>query len=147
MLTLCNIFNTLQVTQFFCAILIERGNKNMLFEFLHSKIHRATITDSNLNYVGSITIDEEFLEKANIREWEKVEILDINNGERFQTYALKGVKGSKCFCVNGAAARKVQTGDKIIIVTYAQMSEDEIKTHKPTIVQVGENNEIISYGK
>ena len=119
----------------------------MLFEFLHSKIHRATITDSNLNYVGSITIDEEFLEKANIREWEKVEILDINNGERFQTYAIKGVRGSKCFCVNGAAARKVQKGDKIIIVTYAQMTEEEYNKHKPTIVQVGENNEIISYGK
>ena len=119
----------------------------MLREFLHSKIHRATITDSNLNYVGSITIDEEFLEKANIQEWEKVEILDINNGERFQTYALKGIRGSKCFCVNGAAARKVQTGDKIIIVTYAQMSEEEIKTHRPTVVQVGEDNEIISYGK
>ena len=119
----------------------------MLREFLHSKIHRATITDSNLNYVGSITIDEDFLNKANIKEWEKVEILDINNGERFQTYALKGVRGSKCFCVNGAAARKVQTGDKIIIVTYAQMNEEEIKTHKPTVVQVGENNEIISYGK
>ena len=119
----------------------------MLFEFLHSKIHRATITDSNLEYVGSITIDEEFLEKANIREWEKVEILDINNGERFQTYALVGPRGSKCFCVNGAAARKVQTGDKIIIVTYAQMNEEEIKTHKPTIVQVGDDNEIVSYGK
>ena len=119
----------------------------MLFEFLHSKIHRATITDSNLNYVGSITIDEEFLEKANIREWEKVEILDINNGERFQTYAIKGARGSKSFCVNGAAARKVQTGDKIIIVTYAQMTEDEIRTHKPTILQVGDNNEIINYGK
>ena len=119
----------------------------MLFEFLHSKIHRATITDSNLNYVGSITIDEEFLDKASIREWEKVEILDINNGERFQTYVIKGQKGSKCFCVNGAAARKVQKGDKIIIVTYAQLNEQEIKNHKPTIVQVGENNEIISYGK
>ena len=119
----------------------------MLFEFLHSKIHRATITDSNLNYVGSITIDEDFLDKANIREWEKVEILDINNGERFQTYVIKGQKGSKCFCVNWAAARKVQTGDKIIIVTYAQLNEQEIKNHKPTIVQVGENNEIISYGK
>ena len=119
----------------------------MLFEFLHSKIHRATITDSNLNYVGSITIDEEFLEKANIREWEKVEILDINNGERFQTYAIKGLRGSKSFCVNGAAARKVQTGDKIIIVTYAQLTEEELKNHKPTILQVGENNEIITYGK
>ena len=100
----------------------------MLREFLHSKIHRATITDSNLNYVGSITIDEDFLDKANIKEWEKVEILDINNGERFQTYALKGIRGSKCFCVNGAAARKVQTGDKIIIVTYAQLDNEEIKT-------------------
>ena len=119
----------------------------MLREFLHSKIHRATITDSNLNYVGSITIDEDFLDKANIREWEKVEILDINNGERFQTYALKGVRGSKCFCVNGAAARKVQTGDKIIIVTYAQLTDEEIKVHRPTVVQVGDNNEILSYGK
>jgi aspartate 1-decarboxylase len=119
----------------------------MLYEFLNSKIHRATITDSNLNYIGSITIDEEFLEKSNIREWEKVEILDINNGERFQTYALKGKRGSKCFCVNGAAARKVQTGDKIIIVTYAYLNQDEIKTHRPSILQVGDNNEIISYGK
>jgi len=115
----------------------------MLREFLNSKIHRATVTDANLNYVGSITIDEEFLEKANIFEWEKVEILNINNGERFQTYALKGKRGSKVFCLNGAAARKAQKGDKIIIVTYAQLTEEEIKTHKPTIVQVGENNEII----
>ena len=83
------------------------------------------------------------MEKANILEWEKVEILNINNGERFQTYALKGERGSKVFCLNGAAARKAQKGDKIIIVTYAQLTEDEIKTHKPTIVQVGENNEII----
>jgi len=117
--------------------------KYMLREFLHSKIHRATVTDANLNYVGSITVDEEFLEKANILEWEKVEILNINNGERFQTYALKGKRGSKVFCLNGAAARKAQKGDKIIIVTYAQLDENEIKTHKPTIVQVGENNEII----
>ncbi len=116
---------------------------NMLREFLNSKIHRATVTDANLNYVGSITIDEEFLELANILEWEKVEILNINNGERFQTYALKGKRGSKVFCLNGAAARKAQPGDKIIIVTYAQLSEDEIKTHKPTIVQVGEGNEIL----
>ena len=115
----------------------------MLQEFISSKIHRATVTDANLNYVGSITIDEEFLEKANIFEWEKVEILNINNGERFQTYALKGKRGSKVFCLNGAAARKAQKGDKIIIVTYAQLTEEEIKTHKPTIVQVGENNEII----
>ena len=73
----------------------------------------------------------------------KVEILNINNGERFQTYAIKGKRGSKCFCLNGAAARKAQPGDKIIIVTYAQLNEQEIKNHKPTIVQVGENNEIV----
>ena len=113
----------------------------MLRHFLNSKIHRATVTDANLNYVGSI--DEEFLEKANILEWEKVEILNINNGERFQTYAIKGARGSKCFCLNGAAARKAQPGDKIIIVTYAELTPEEIKTHKPTIVQVGEGNSIV----
>lgn len=116
----------------------------MLRQFLNSKIHRATVTDANLNYVGSITIDEEFLEKANILEWEKVEILNINNGERFQTYAIKGKRGSKCFCLNGAAARKAQPGDKIIIVTYAHLTSEEIKTHKPVIVQVGEGNQIVS---
>ena len=119
----------------------------MLLEFLNSKIHRATVSDSNLNYVGSITIDEDVLDAANIKEWQKVDILNINNGERFQTYVIKGPRGSKMFCVNGAAARKVQAGYKIIIVTYAQMNEEEIKTHRPTVVQVGENNEIISYGK
>ena len=115
----------------------------MLRQFLNSKIHRATVTDANLNYVGSITIDEEFLELSGIMEWEKVEILNINNGERFQTYVIKGKRGSKCFCLNGAAARKAQPGDKIIIVTYADLTPDEIKTHKPTIVQVGEGNEIV----
>ena len=115
----------------------------MLREFLNSKIHRATVTDANLNYVGSITIDEEFLELARIREWEKVEILNINNGERFQTYAIKGERGSKCFCLNGAAARKAQSGDKIIIVTYTYLTQEEIDSHKPTIVQVGEGNTIV----
>lgn len=115
----------------------------MLLEFLNSKIHRATITDSDLNYVGSITIDADILDAANIKEYQKVEILDINNGERFQTYAIKGKRGSKCFCLNGAAARKAQPGDKIIIVTYAELTPEEIKTHKPTIVQVGEGNSIV----
>ena len=110
---------------------------------MNSKIHRATVTDANLNYVGSITIDEEFLELSGIMEWEKVEILNINNGERFQTYVIKGKRGSKCFWLNGAAARKAQPGDKIIIVTYADLTPEEIKTHKPTIVQVGEGNEIV----
>lgn len=112
----------------------------MLLEFLNSKIHRATVTDSNLNYVGSITIDEEILESAKIREWQKVDILDINNGERFQTYVIKGARGSKMFCVNGAAARKVQKGDKIIICSYRYVTEDELDNYKPSIVQIDDNN-------
>ncbi len=92
----------------------------MLLEFLYSKIHRATVTDANLNYVGSITIDETLLKAANIKEWQKVEILDVNNGERFQTYVIKGKADSGQICLNGAAARKVQPGDKVIIVTYGQ---------------------------
>ena len=80
----------------------------MLLEFLYSKIHRATVTDANLNYVGSITIDETLLNAANMKEWQKVEILDVNNGERFQTYIIKGEPNSGCICLNGAAARKVQ---------------------------------------
>lgn len=112
----------------------------MLLEFLNSKIHRATVSDSNLNYVGSITIDEDILDAAKIREWQKVDILDINNGERFQTYVIKGPRASKMFCVNGAAARKVQKGDKIIICSYRYVSEDEIEDYKPTIVQINDNN-------
>lgn len=112
----------------------------MLLEFLNSKIHRATVSDSNLNYVGSITIDEDVLDAANIKEWQKVDILNINNGERFQTYVIKGPRGSKMFCVNGAAARKVQKGDKIIICSYRYVTEDEVKDYKPTIVQIDDNN-------
>ena len=115
----------------------------MLLEFLNSKIHRATVTDSNLNYVGSITIDEDILKAANIREWQKVDILDINNGERFQTYVIKGKANSGQICLNGAAARKVQPGYKVIIVTYGQFEEKELANHKPTIVIVDENNKIL----
>ena len=121
-------------------------DKIMLKEFLCSKIHRATITDSNLEYVGSITIDEELIEKAGISEWQKVDILDINNGERFQTYVIKGERGSKCFCVNGAAARKVQKGDKIIIVAYGYYNEQELKTHKPQIVLLDDKNNVMQHG-
>ena len=115
----------------------------MLLEFLYSKIHRATVTDANLNYVGSITIDEELLNAANMKEWQKVEILDVNNGERFQTYIIKGKAGSGNICLNGAAARKVQPGDKVIIVTYGQIEEKELKDFKPTVVIVDDNNKII----
>ena len=115
----------------------------MLLEFLYPKIHRATVTDANLNYVGSITIDEELLNAANMKEWQKVEILDVNNGERFQTYIIKGKAGSGNICLNGAAARKVQPGDKVIIVTYGQFEEKELKDFKPTVVIVDDNNKII----
>jgi aspartate 1-decarboxylase len=115
----------------------------MLLEFLYSKIHRATVTDANLDYVGSITIDETLLKASNMREWQKVEILDVNNGERFQTYIIKGKADSGEICLNGAAARKVQKGDKVIIVTYAQFEESEIKNFSPTVVIVDENNKIV----
>lgn len=114
----------------------------MLQEFLFSKIHRATVTDANLNYVGSITIDETLMKAAKIMEFQKVDILDVNNGERFQTYVIKGNPNSGCICLNGAAARKVQPGDKVIIVSYASLTPDEIKTHKPTVVMVDEKNNI-----
>ncbi len=115
----------------------------MLLEFLYSKIHRATVTDANLNYVGSITVDKNILDKANLSEGQKVDILNINNGERFQTYILAGKAGNKDFCLNGAAARKAQIGDKIIICSYAQMTPEEAKTFKPTIVQIDDNNNVI----
>lgn len=115
----------------------------MLLEFLYSKIHRATVTDANLNYVGSITIDKNLMEKANLSEGQKVEILDINNGERFQTYVIEGKRGNKDICLNGAAARKVAIGDKIIIVAYATMTPEEAKTFTPAVVHVDENNNII----
>ncbi len=114
----------------------------MLQEFLFSKIHRATVTDANLNYVGSITLDETLMKAAKIREWQKVDILDINNGERFQTYVIKGKPDSGCICLNGAAARKVQPGDKVIIVSYASLDPEELENYQPTIVMVDENNKI-----
>lgn len=117
----------------------------MLREFLESKIHRATVTDANLEYVGSITIDETLLNAAGMREWQKVEILDVNNGERFQTYIIKGAPNSGVICLNGAAARKVQKGDKVIIVTYVSLTEDEIASYQPKIVIVDDNNKIISH--
>ncbi len=114
----------------------------MIQEFLYSKIHRATVTDANLNYVGSITVDETLMKAAKIKEWQKVDILDINNGERFQTYVIKGEPNSGCICLNGAAARKVQPGDKVIIISYAYLNSDEIENHTPTVVMVDDNNRI-----
>ncbi len=116
----------------------------MLLNFLYSKIHRATVTGANLNYVGSITVDKMILDKANLFEGQKVDILNINNGERFQTYIIAGRAGNKDFCLNGAAARKAQVGDKIIICAYAQMTLEEAGSFKPAIVQIDDNNNIIN---
>ncbi|WP_024787464.1 MULTISPECIES: aspartate 1-decarboxylase [unclassified Lebetimonas] len=115
----------------------------MNIKMLYSKIHRATVTDANLNYVGSITIDEELIEKAKMLVGQKVDIVNINNGERFSTYVIKGKKGSGEVCLNGAAARKVHVGDKIIIIAYASMDLQEAKTFKPSVIIVNDNNEII----
>ena len=114
----------------------------MTITMMQSKIHRATITDANLNYVGSITIDKNLMKAANLLEFQKVDVLDINNGERFSTYIIKGDKKGE-ICLNGAASRKVCVGDLVIIVSYADMDANEAKTHKPTIVHVNEKNEVV----
>lgn len=113
----------------------------MKIEMLQSKIHRATVTDADLNYVGSISIDTKLIKAANLKEFQKVEILNINNGERFQTYVIKGKKGE--ICLNGAAARKASKGDIIIIVSYASMNEKKARKFKPTIVHVNKKNKIV----
>jgi len=106
----------------------------MMIEALKSKLHRVRVTQANLNYVGSITIDEDLMDAANMIEGEKVQILDINNGERFETYIIKGERGSGCICLNGAAARKVAVDDLVIIVSYALLDFEEAKTFKPWVV-------------
>ena len=106
----------------------------MTIEVLKSKIHRVTVTEANLNYIGSITIDEDLIDAANLIEFEKVHVLNNNNGERFETYIIKGERGSGVICLNGAAARRVQPGDIVIIVSYAQMDFEEAKSFKPTII-------------
>src|SRR5574344_1962523 len=115
----------------------------MLSEFMLSKIHRATVTDANLNYVGSITVDEELMKAAKIKEWQKVDVVNVNNGERLQTYVIKGKAGSKVICLNGAAARKAEKGDKVIIITYGLFDYNEVKDYKPTGVLVDDKNNIV----
>lgn len=114
----------------------------MQITMLKSKIHRATVTQAELDYIGSITIDEELIEAAGIVEYEKVQIADITNGNRFETYVICGERGSGIVCLNGAAAKCVDTGDKIIIMAYAQMSPVEVKDNPPKVVFVDENNKI-----
>lgn len=114
----------------------------MNIEVFKSKIHRAKVTQAELHYVGSITLDEALMEAANIIENEKVQIVNVNNGERFETYVIKGEKNSGTVCLNGPAARKVQVGDIIIIVSYGFMDFEEAKGHKPVIVFPDQNNSL-----
>ena len=114
----------------------------MNIELLKGKIHRATVLQAELDYVGSITVDEALLEASGILEYEKVQIVDVNNGSRFETYTIAGERGSGMICLNGAAARCVFTGDKIIIMAYAAMTPEEAKDHKPSVVFVDDNNHV-----
>ncbi|MFI3292439.1 MAG: aspartate 1-decarboxylase [Rikenellaceae bacterium] len=106
----------------------------MMIEVLKSKIHRVSVTQANLNYVGSITIDAALMDAANLLEGEKVSIVNNNNGERFETYIIKGERGSGCICLNGAAARRVAVGDVIIIISYAQLDFEDAKAFKPWVI-------------
>ena len=113
----------------------------MMIEVLKSKIHCAQVTQANLNYIGSITIDEDLMDAANMIEGEEVQIVNNNNGERFETYIIKGERGSGCICLNGAAARKVVVGDTVIIISYALMDFGEAKTFRPSVI-FPENNKV-----
>jgi len=116
-----------------------------MFREIHkSKIHRAVVTEANLNYVGSITIDEDILDASNIIENEKVQIVNINNGARLETYVIVGPRGTGVVCLNGAAARLVQPGDLVIIISYAMMEESEARNYKPNVVIMDENNRIVT---
>ena len=115
----------------------------MLLTMFKSKLHRATVTEANLNYVGSITIDKTLLDAANILPGEKVQIVNNNNGARLETYTIEGPKDSGVICLNGAAARLVQPGDTVIIIAYAQMDSEEAKNFKPAVVFVDDDNKII----
>lgn len=119
----------------------------MTLTMLKGKIHRAVVKQADLNYVGSITIDSELMKAAGILEYEMVQIVDVENGNRFETYTIAGEKGSGMICLNGAAARQVAVGDHVIIMCYAQMSEQEAKEHKPYVVFTDEDNRIASISR
>lgn len=110
---------------------------------MNSKIHRATVTEADVDYIGSITIDLDLIEAANIAEWEKIDVLNITNGSRLQTYVIPAERGSKKICINGAAAHLTHPGDLVILVTYKGIEERYIEHHKPTIIHVNSNNDII----
>ncbi|WP_339146476.1 MULTISPECIES: aspartate 1-decarboxylase [unclassified Sutcliffiella] len=115
----------------------------MFRTLMNAKIHRARVTESNLNYVGSITIDEDILDAVGMVANEKVHIVNNNNGARFETYIIPGKRGGKDFCLNGAAARLVQEGDVIIVLSYAMMAEEKVKEHQPKVAVMNEYNEIV----
>ena len=116
----------------------------MFIEVVKSKIHKATVTEANLQYVGSITIDEDLMDAADLIENEKVQIVNINNGERLETYVITGERGSAQVCLNGPAARLAQIGDVVIIISYASMEKEEAKLFKPTIIFPDSNNQLVS---
>jgi aspartate 1-decarboxylase len=124
---------------YFCATY----DFSMFVTILKSKLHRVRVTQAELNYVGSITIDEDLMEAAGILENEQVHIVNNNNGERLITYVIKGERGTGIICLNGAAARRAQVGDIIIIISYAMMTTDEARTHKPTVIFPDDNNRLI----
>jgi len=112
----------------------------MFRTMMKSKLHKATVTEANLHYVGSVTIDEDLMELVDILPNEKVQIVNNNNGARLETYAIPGPRGSGVICLNGAAARLVQPGDVVIIIAYAMMTEEEARNHKPKVAVLGQNN-------
>jgi aspartate 1-decarboxylase len=114
----------------------------MQIEVLKSKIHRVKITEANLHYIGSITIDEDLMEAANIIENEKVQVLDLDNGERLETYVIRGTRGSGMICMNGPAARRINVGDTVIVISYASMDFEEAKKFKPVIIFPKEDNSL-----
>ena len=115
----------------------------MFIEMLKAKIHRATITGADLNYIGSLTLDENLMDAAGLLEYEKIKVLDITNGNRIETYVICGERGSGQICINGAAAHLIHAGDLVIIVSYCSLNDTEIQNHAPTIVHVDEGNKII----
>jgi aspartate 1-decarboxylase len=114
----------------------------MLITVYKSKLHRATVTQADLNYIGSITIDEDLMDAANLFEHERVQIVNINNGERLETYVIKGERGSGTICLNGPAARKVSVGDIVIVISYCMVTTEEYNSHKPITVHVNSANQI-----
>ena len=116
----------------------------MLIEMLKGKIHRATVTEANMDYMGSLTLDESLIDASGLKEYEKVQVLNITNGNRLETYIIKGARDSGQVCINGAAAHLIHKGDLVIIVSYCQLSNEEFRYHQPKIIYVDANNRILS---